>query len=189
MADAFYGEIRAFPYTFAPQGWLLCNGAILPIGLNQALYAVIGPMYGGDGKTTFALPNLYGRAIMGYSNTATPAAGGPYAVAATLGQAVVSLATAQIPPHTHGMESQLSSVRVTTPGSTAVPSNPQYQPPGATRSYALGMYAAATLNPTLGAMSPLALSVAGGSGPHENRSPLLVMGYFICNDGVFPMRN
>ncbi|MFV3131417.1 phage tail protein, partial [Niveispirillum sp. KHB5.9] len=130
MADAFIGEIRAFPYTYVPAGWLACDGSLHNIQQYQALYAIVGAMYGGDAKTTFATPNLYGRAVMGYSNTATPAAGGPYAVAATLGQAVVSLTTSQIPPHTHGMESQLSSVRVTTPGSTAVPSNPQYQPPG-----------------------------------------------------------
>jgi microcystin-dependent protein len=188
MADAFIGEIRAFPYTFTPAGWLTCDGSLHSIQQFQALAAVIGITYGGDAKTTFAVPNLNGRVVLGYSNTVT-GAGGPYPVAATLGQAVVTLTNSQIPTHDHSMVSQISPVRVTAPGSTAVPFNPQYLPPGNTRVYGLGMYANATLNPTLGTMAPTALSVAGGNTGHENRSPLLVMRYCICFDGEWPARN
>ncbi len=186
MADAFIGEIRAFPYTFTPAGWLSCDGSLHAIQQFQALAAILGTTYGGDGKTTFAVPNLNGRVVLGYSNTTT-AAGGPYPVGMTLGQATVALTTAQIPSHNHSMVSQGSNVRLTGPGSTAVPVNPLYQ--GATRAYNLGMYVNATLNPTLGTMAPTALSVAGGSTAHENRSPLLVMRYCINFDGWWPSRN
>lgn len=184
--DAFIGEIRAFPYMFTPAGWLTCDGSLHPIQQFQALAAVLGLTYGGDGKTTFAVPNLNGRVVLGYSNTTT-AAGGPYPVGMTLGQAAVTLTTAQIPSHDHSMVSQLSGVRLAAPGSTAIPSNPLYQ--GATRGYNLGMYVNATLNPTLGTMAPNALSVAGGNTSHENRSPLLVMRYCINFDGMWPSRN
>ncbi len=185
--DAFIGEIRAFPYMFTPAGWLTCDGSLHSIQQYQALAAILGITYGGDGKTTFAVPNLNGRVVLGYSGTST-AAGGPYPVAATLGQAIVTLNIAQIPSHDHSMVSQLSVVRVTAPGSTAVPSNPQYRPPG-TRAYGLGMYINSTLSPTLSTMAPSALSVAGGNTAHENRSPMLVMRYCICFDGTWPSRN
>ncbi|KPF81964.1 hypothetical protein IP70_22500 [alpha proteobacterium AAP38] len=188
MADAFIGEIRAFPYTFTPNGWLLCDGSLHSIQQYQVLYALLSTAYGGDGKTTFAVPNLNGRAVMGYSSAAT-AAGGPYNMATTLGQAAVTLTTAQIPSHDHSMVSQGSTARLTGPGSTAVPLNPQYKVAGNTRLFSLGMYINATLNPTLAAMAPTALSAAGGGGAHENRSPLLVMRYCINYDGMWPSRN
>lgn len=185
--DAFIGEIRAFPYMYTPQGWLTCDGTLYPIQRWSALYAILGTTYGGDGKTTFAVPNLNGRVVLGYSSTATTDAGGPYLEGATLGQAAVTLTSAQIPSHNHSMMSQASTARLTGPGTTAVPINPAYK--GATRVYNLGMYVNATLNPTPGAMSSAALSVAGGGTSHENRSPLLVMRYCINYDGQWPSRN
>lgn len=186
--DAFIGEIRAFPYIFIPQYWLPCDGTLYNIQAYQALYAILGTHYGGDGKNNFAVPNLNGQAVMGYSATLT-AAGGPYAMGQTLGHSSVTLTTSQIPSHNHGMTSEAGTTRLPGPGASAVPLNPLFKPSGATRSYNLGMYIPATSNPTMGTMAPTAMANAGSSSPHENRSPLLVMRYFICHLGEWPARN
>ena len=184
--DAFIGEIRAFPYTYTPDGWLTCDGTVYNIQNFQALAAVIGYTYGGSGPT-FAVPNLMGRAVVDYTDVSVPNVGGPYTMGQTMGQASVTLGLSQIPSHNHAMVSQSSTSRLTTPSPSAVPFSPQFQ--GATRTYNLGLYVSATLNPTLVSMAPTALSVAGGGGSHENRSPLLVMRFCICWNGEFPQRN
>ena len=186
--DAFIGEIRAFPYTYTPRGWLSCNGLLYPINQFTALYAILTNHYGGDGKTSFAVPNLNGRAVVGcMSGNTVPSAN--FDLAETLGTPSVTLNLSQIPAHSHGMVSEGSTTRLTAPSPNAVPLNPLYKPVGATRYYNLGMYVSATLNPTVGTMASMAIASAGSGAAHENRSPLLIMHYCICYDGEWPSRN
>ncbi len=172
MSEPFIAEVRLFAGTFAPRGWADCNGQLLPINQNQALFALLGTTYGGDGRVTFALPNLQGRA-------AIHAGQGPGLTNRNLGEtggaATSTLTTAQIPAHHHAL-------RGTSPATTGTP--------GPTVALAETSGGAKVYRPAgnLVAMgAPLAN--AGGGQPHENRQPYLGMRYIIALQGVFPSRN
>lgn len=176
MADAYIGEIRVFAGNFAPKGWAFCNGQLMSIQQNTALFSILGVRYGGDGKTTFALPNLMGAAPM---NQGQGAGLTERQVGQVVGAPTVTLLSTQIPAHTHAPaaiegagtsgdpENQLWSVAVT--GRSKVP-EPIYD---------------ATVNV---AMNPQALGLTGGNQPHNNMQPFLVMNYIICLYGEFPPR-
>lgn len=164
MADPFIGEIRVTSFAYAPNGWAMCNGQLLPINQNQALFSLLGTTYGGNGQTTFALPDLRGRAPMHE--------GGGHVLGERAGFEAVTLTQNELPAHTHAL---LAS---TTPGSTA-------QPAGAAFGAARGQYGEA-IDATLISTT---LASAGQTQPHENRPPFLVLNFMIAIVGIFPSQN
>jgi microcystin-dependent protein len=173
MADPFIGEIKLVPYNFAPLGWALCQGQILSISQNTALFSLLGTMYGGNGQTTFALPDLRGRAIVHVGQ-------GPglsdYVQGEVAGQETVTLQAVNMPLHSH-------TVAVDTAAPSDVDPSLKY---AATAGSGIGnAYGTA---PT-GTMPANSISNAGGGQPHENRQPHLTLNYIIATQGVFPQRN
>jgi microcystin-dependent protein len=182
MADAFLGEIRLFGWNFAPVNWALCNGALMSISQNDALFAVIGVQYGGDGIQTFGLPNLQGCAAVGMGQ-------GPglqsWDVGETQGSDAVTLTTAQAPLHAHTMYARPATLEQT----VAVPSaTTMFGRFGGTAGLSLAWFAEDT-PPSQTNMASQMLSVSGQSLPHENRQPFLAMNYCICTNGYFPSRS
>ncbi len=188
MSEAFIGEIRAFPYTYAPEGWLECNGQILAMQQYQALAAVLGQTYGGSGNT-FALPNLAGCAAVGMGQ-------GPGLSAYTLGQppagaAAVTLTPAELPNHRHTLTAKLAPD--TTPGQGDYLASPAgaelmlaFTRPNATTPYTIFPgYSNNAPNVTL---APQSLAPAGTVNvqAHENRQPFLAFRFCICWSGVYP---
>jgi microcystin-dependent protein len=174
MADQFVGEIRMFAGNFAPVGWAFCNGQLLPISQNTALFSLLGTNYGGDGKSTFGLPNLQGSFAMHAG--ASPGPGlSIHSVGEIGGEAAHALTAAELPGHTHKLEAAGSA-------STGTPSNSVA--PGVTAGPKV--YAPLT-NPV--AMAGSAISGAGGSAPHENRHPYLALSFIIALQGIFPARS
>jgi microcystin-dependent protein len=173
MADPFVAEIRIFPFTFAPRGWAFCNGQILPISQNTALFALLGTFYGGNGQSTFALPNLQGSSPVHQGQ-------GPGLSTYDLGQQGgsenITLLTSEIPFHTH-----------TAMGNSGLGDTPG---PGADRS--LARYANAYQTNTSQSLVQMAfqsLTPAGGSLPHNNMMPYLTLNFNIAMQGVFPPRS
>ncbi len=176
MADPFLGEIRMFAGTFAPSGWALCNGQTLPLQQNTALFSLLGTSYGGDGKSTFALPNLQGATPLGFGQ-------GPGLSARSQGEtggvAAVTLQTAEIPAHTHTARAAATPGSEPAPGAASV-----WAPAGAARGER--MY---TRQPATVTMSGTAIAAAGGSQPHNNRPPYLGVTFIIALQGVYPPRD
>jgi len=175
MANPFLGEIRAFSFAFAPRGWALCNGQLLPISQNAALFSLLGTTYGGNGTQNFALPNLQGRVSNGV--------GGGFIQGQAAGEEAVTLTITQLPPHTHAVNAAANGTANATniPGPTVIPGSGSTSQTG---TPAVSIYGNGALNV---ALAPLA---ANGSGQgHENRMPSLVMSYCIALSGIFPSRN
>lgn len=174
MSSPFVAEIRIFAGNFAPTGWALCDGQLLPISQNTALFSLLGTFYGGDGKSTFALPNFEGSAPIhqgqgpGLSETFLGQSGG---------EQFVTLLQTEMPIHNHNAQGNAGG------GNTTSPSNAVWSVLGTTRTPP-PLYSAATNTP----MSPFALSIAGGSLPHNNMSPFVVLTFIIAMQGVFPPR-
>lgn len=176
MADPFVAEIRIFPFNFVPKGWAACNGQLMPISQNTALFSLLGTTYGGDGKSNFALPDLQGRAAMhpGQGNGLSL-----HDLGEMSGSDAVALLESELPAHIHqavaNAGGQVSAnVMDTTWASGGFGSLAMYASPGAG---------------SLVSMNPLALAVAGGSQPHNNRQPYLVFNFCIALQGVFPPRS
>lgn len=180
MADPFVAEVRIFPFNFAPSGWAFCNGQLLPLSQNTALFSLLGTTYGGDGKSTFALPNLQGSVPMHPGQ-------GPGLSLHDLGEQggseTVTLLVSEMPAHTH---TQLAH------GGDATTPNPNGQLlakglwDDGTAAGLVGAYSSQAPNTT---MSPLALAPAGGSLPHNNMMPYLSLNFCIALQGVFPPRS
>lgn len=167
MSQPFIGEIRMFAGNFAPVGWSFCNGAIIPIDQNDALFNLIGTTYGGDGQTTFALPNLQSR---------VPIHVGPgFALGQSGGTETVTLTTSQIPAHSHVPLCNGS------PGTQQGPDNGFWAEPSSGTIYS-------TAAPSL-AMASSAIGSAGGSQPHDNMIPFLVINFILSLFGVFPSQS
>ncbi|WNQ13161.1 tail fiber protein [Paenibacillus aurantius] len=172
--DPFIGEIRIFAGNFAPKGWAFCNGQLIPLIQNTALFSLLGTMYGGDGKTTFALPNLSGASPMGagqgqgLTNRIQGASGGT---------SMVTLLTTEMPVHNH--------VPVSGPG----PGNAQI-PEGVLWSATPGRRGIPAYGDAsdLVSMHPAAIGAAGASQPHNNRQPYLGLNFIIALQGIFPSR-
>jgi microcystin-dependent protein len=183
MSDPFVAEVRLFPYNFAPLGWAACDGQLLPIAQNTALFSLIGTMYGGDGKTTFGLPDLRGRVPVqagqgaGLSN---------YDQGQTGGADTVTLALAQIPSHSHAVQA-LSSGGSATATSSPAP-NTSFGPSQA-RAVSTGYVTPSSGSvPPTATMSASAIAPSGGSLPHNNLSPYLTLTFCIALQGIFPPR-
>ena len=163
MAQPYVGEIRMFAGHFAPDGWLLCDGQLLPIAENETLFQLLGTTYGGDGESTFALPDLRGRLPLHQ--------GAGFTLARKGGVEDVTLTVNQIPPHSHPL---LASAALAT----------QETPAGNLTGQAeIAVYGQET---PLGALNPAAVSVAGGSQPHGNLQPYLCINFIIALFGIFP---
>jgi microcystin-dependent protein len=176
MSTPFVAEIRIFPLNFAPAGWALCNGQILPLSQNTALFSLLGTTYGGDGKSNFALPNLQGSAPM------HPGQGPGLTLLHDLGEAggsdTVSLLESEMPSHTHTMQAYAGrGTNVKTPTSAVVLAESQGNV----------VYDAST-TPPLTAMSANMLGPAGGGQPHNNLMPYLTLNFCIALQGVYPAR-
>lgn len=169
MAQPYIGEIRIFAGNFAPAGWLFCDGSILPISENEALFQLIGTTYGGDGQETFRLPDLRGRLPV---SLGTGPSGTTRFIGETTGTETVTLTTAQIPAHTHFVGAS------TGPGHRA-------EPEGAVLAAHRDRAAFGTA-PAPGTMAAGAVQPAGGSQPHENMPPFLCVSYIISLFGIFP---
>lgn len=173
--DPYVGEIRLFAGNYAPVGWALCNGQIISIQQNPALYAVIGNIYGGDGRTTFALPDMQGMAPMGQGNGPGLT---PRNIGVQVGESTEMLTIQQIPSHTHvpnGSSATASSVADPTNNiwgseNPAVPLKPYTATPNVQ-------------------MNALALSPAGGGQAHNNMQPYLTLSFIIALEGVFPPKS
>jgi len=173
MSSPFLSEIKVVSFNFAPRGWALCNGQLLPINQNQALFSLLGTTYGGDGRVNFGLPNLQGR-------IATHQGGG-LTLGQKAGEEAHTLIQSEMPAHTHPARSDpsaTSSTRVGSP-SNAVPGNSS--PNQVYSAGATGMQAV-TMNPAM-------VQTIGGSQAHENRMPFLVLNFIIALQGIFPSQN
>lgn len=170
MAEPFVAEIRIFPFNFAPKGWAWCNGQLMPLSQNTALFSLLGTTYGGDGKSTFALPNLQGSAPMHPGQ-------GPGLSLHDLGESggseTVTLQQSEIPAHTHSMKAVSDD--------NGVSDSPQNSLPARAKIYNTG--------PGNQMMASQALSAAGGGLPHNNMMPYLTCYFNIALQGVFPPRS
>lgn len=166
----YLGEIRMFAGTFAPVGWALCDGRTLPIAENDALFALIGTTYGGDGDTTFNLPDLRGRAPVHAGQG--PGLSQSYQIGEQFGVEEVTLTTQQIPAHGHALQARAAGGTSDTPAGNVLAS-----PPTAS------LYVRSTPDVTL---SPAAVGPIGGSQPHDNRMPYLTINFIISLLGEFP---
>lgn len=173
MSDPFVAEIRIFAGNFAPTGWATCDGQLLPISQNTALFSLLGTFYGGDGKSTFALPNMQGSVAVG---TGQGAGLSDYFLGQQGGSDFVTLIESEMPLHTHGLQALAAVGNRTTPVANSIArcngATPYLPPAGA----------------PLVNMAFQALSPAGGSLPHNNMMPYLTLTYIIALQGVFPPR-
>jgi microcystin-dependent protein len=174
MADPFVAEIRIFPFNFAPKGWAFCDGQLLPLSQNTALFSLLGTTYGGNGKSNFALPDMQGSAPMHPGQ-------GPglslHDLGETGGSETVTLLESEIPAHSHALRASVEQ------GDNRQPS------PAVALATSLGAFAYVGGSPTLNGMAFQALSPAGGSLPHNNMMPYLTLNFCIALQGVFPPRS
>jgi microcystin-dependent protein len=174
MADPFVAEIRIFPFNFAPKGWAWCDGQLLPLSQNTALFSLLGTTYGGNGKSNFALPDLQGRAPMHPGQ-------GPglslHDLGETGGSETVTLLESEIPSHSHAMRASNDASTTNAPAGATV-----------SRPFGRGNNLFNTANASLVQMAPETLAPAGGDAPHNNLQPYLTFYFCIALQGVFPPR-
>jgi microcystin-dependent protein len=173
VADPFVAEIRIFPFNFAPKGWAWCDGQLLPLSQNTALFSLLGTTYGGNGKSNFALPDLQGRAPMHPGQ-------GPglslHDLGETGGSETVTLLQSEIPVHSHALQAQNFN------GSDNVPTTKDLA------RGAAGLTAYAAAGGALVPMNPVAVGPTGGDQPHNNMQPYITFYFAIALQGVFPPR-
>jgi microcystin-dependent protein len=173
MSDPFVAEIRIFPFNFAPKGWAFCDGQLLPLSQNTALFSLLGTTYGGDGRSNFALPDLQGRAPMHPGQ-------GPglslHDLGETGGSETVTLLESELPGHSHTASAS------TQPGEDAAPGPSE----ALSRSVGASLYLSPPSNLTQ--LAPAALAPVGGGAPHNNMQPYLTLSLCIALQGVYPPR-
>ena len=171
--DPFVAEIRIFPFNFAPKGWAFCDGQILPLSQNTALFSLLGTTYGGDGKSNFALPNMQGNAPMHPGQ-------GPglslHDLGETGGSDTVSLLESEIPSHSHAVMAAVN------------PSTARLPAPNVSIARSAGVSAYQTNTTQLVNMADNAIAPAGGDQPHNNMQPYLTLNFCIALQGVYPPR-
>lgn len=183
MADGYIGEIRAFAFNFTPRGWLPCNGNVYSIQSNTALFAILGTQYGGNGTTTFAVPDLRGVALMGINIAQagfnTPGIRG--------GSEAVTLTTATMPAHIHDVQAVTRSSQPQTAAAISQPGSNAYLTNGYSVTAAKGIVVYSNSKGSI-MLNPQTIGVTGASTPHANMDPYLAMTYCVCAEGVFPQR-
>lgn len=166
MSEPFLSEIKIVSFNFAPKGWAMCNGQVLPINQNQALFSLLGTTYGGNGQTTFALPNLRGQVPIHMDNSHT--------LGEAAGTTSVTVNLQQLPTHLHVAQAFSQNGDVAVPGGAVLGTvNNLYNAPGA----------------NLVSLNPGTVTNIGGSQPHNNMMPYLVLNFIIALQGIFPSRN
>jgi microcystin-dependent protein len=172
MATPFLGEIKIISWNFAPKGWAFCNGQFLPINQNQALFSILGTSFGGNGQTTFGLPDFRGRSALHQ--------GGGFLIGQQGGEEFHTISQSEMPQHLHTLNASLTladqATLVTPPANT----------PNILAAVTGAQYAAAS---NLTPLTPQTVTNVGGSQPHENRQPFLVLNFVIALQGIFPSRN
>ncbi len=167
MSEPFLSEIKVVSFNFPPKGWAECNGQLLPINQNQALFALLGTTYGGNGQTTFGLPNLQGRVPIHTGNGHT--------LGEAAGSTSVTINIQQLPTHLHTLNAAGNDATVPVPGgnmlSRLAPANPYIAPTA------------------IGTMNAASVTSVGGSQPHNNMMPYLVLNFIIALQGIFPSQN
>jgi microcystin-dependent protein len=177
MSDQFVGEIRIVPFNFAPVGWALCNGQLMSISQNTALFSLLGTTYGGNGTTNFALPNFQGSAPLNFGQGTGLS---NYVLGQTGGESQMTLTPAQLPAHNHNVSGNGGNGDVNTPAGNAW-ARPH-----------LGKTPINIYNASAGSgltMHPQAFALAGGGLPHNNMPPYLTMNFIIALQGIFPSRS
>lgn len=173
MSDQFVAEIRIFPFNFPPTGWAFCDGQLMPISQNTALFSLLGTTYGGDGKSTFALPDMQGNVPM------QPGQGqglSDRVLGEMSGVESITLLVSEIPVHTHQLRASIE------PGDNRLPSAT------VTLATSTGAFAYVGGSPQLTTMAFQALPPAGGGLPHNNMQPYLTLNFCIALQGIFPQR-
>jgi len=165
MSTPFLGQLMLASWNYAAKGWATCNGQLMAINQNQALFSLLGTTFGGDGRVNFALPNLQGRTPVGFGNGIQLGQVG--------GEEFHTLSVAEVPTHTHSLQAA-SGANATKPGGALVAGGGANLFTGASN---------------LAAMNPATIANSGGSQPHENRQPYLVMNWLIALTGIFPSQN
>lgn len=171
MTEPFIGQITIVGFNYAPRGWALCNGQLMAISQNTALFSLLGTTYGGNGQTTFALPDLRGRAPMAFGNGAGLS---PRSLGEVSGQETVTLLGAHLPQHVHALNANNARAdRANATGATfGVAADATYAMPGPTST-----------------LAPNAVTQTGGGLPHNNMQPYLALNMIIALQGIFPARN
>ncbi len=181
--EGFIGEIKMFGGNFAPRGWALCEGQLLAISDNTALFSILGTIYGGDGRTSFALPDLRGRAPVGAGQGPGLS---PHRQGQRGGTEVVSLNTGQLPAHSHEVTALTSTLKCNNKEATESIGEGQTFGKAAVNIF---NEETANLNMNITLTASGEVGNTGGSQPHDNMPPYLGMNYIICTQGIFPSRN
>ena len=176
MTEPFLGEIRMFGFGRTPVGWQACDGSLLSIAQNDALFALLGTIYGGDGVNTFAVPDMRGRLPIHQGQGVGLS---PYVIGQNAGTETVTLTSNQIPAHTHSLQVTTAAATATTPSNTLLP--------GAVSGDTF--YVNTLTGNAAAAMAPGMLSSAGNSQPHENCMPTLTVQYCIATAGIYPQQS
>jgi microcystin-dependent protein len=179
MSSPFVAEIRIFPFNFAPKGWAFCDGQLLPISQNTALFSLLGTQYGGDGKSNFALPNLQGSVAMHTTQYSGNSPFGQFSIGESGGEDTVTLLTSEMPAHPHTVQGDTNAFdakNISPSGGVPANTSPRL------------VYSGSTTPQTV-MMNPSMVSIAGGSQPHNNLMPYLTLSYCIALQGIFPPRS
>jgi len=176
MSDPYLAEIRMFGGNFAPRNWALCNGQILPISQNTALFSLLGTTYGGNGQSNFALPDLQGRSPMHWGNGAGLSS---RSLGEEGGENSVTLLSTEMPQHSHAISG--ATIASSNPGETPF-ANTLFTNSGPNQLYATALT-------SLVQLAPESVTFQGGSLPHNNQQPFLAVTFIICLGGLFPARN
>ena len=189
MGTPFLSQIALFSFGFPPKGWASCSGQLLPINQNQALFSLLGTTYGGNGQTTFALPDLRGRAPLGFD----PLSGQEY-LGGVGGSETITLTASEIPQHTHVVDATGLTATARCKNGTGNQWNPVGTVPaieasGATSTYRSGAPTADMGSGAASLAGPIVIGQTGASQPHNNQQPYLVLSYCIALQGIFPSQN
>lgn len=183
MSNPFLGELRIFAGNFNPRGWAFCRGQLLAISQYDALYALIGTTYGGDGQNTFGLPDLQGRIPVGQGQGSGLSA---YVIGQASGSESVTLASTEMPAHNHSFSASTAKGDQPVPVAGSIVAGPDAGNPNTTATY----YVQPGPNPlTPSTLAASTIGTAGGNQPHDNIMPSLCLNYIIALEGVFPSRN